>query len=299
MQTIVLFLFSLFAGVSASALNNSFAKKEMITQGDCYRFSMWRTLYSMAMLLILALLNGSLCVPSLFTVISGALYGMFTVLSTIISLNALAVGSYATTTLLCSIQMMIPALSGYFFWDEEIYFGQLIGLVLLFIGLFLCIWQGQQQKFTWKWLLYCLMNIVFSGAIGVTQKIHQSSTHKDELSMFLLVSFAVSVVFLAAVLALIRPGSKRAVSAPLSKTVMLIALLTGLGTALNHFINTDLAGRISSMIFFPAYNGSSLLMSLLFSILLFHEKFKTRQIIGFLCGLIGVLLIGNLLNLFL
>ena len=51
------------------------------------------------------------------------------------------------------------------------------------------------------------------------------------------------------------------------------------------------------MIFFPTFNGLNLLLTLLISILLFRERFKVRQIVGFVIGLGGIVLLGNVLKL--
>lgn len=299
MELYLWLIFSLAIGLTAGIFQNLFAKKYMVSDGDCFSFTLLRTFFSCVVLVLVAVISGDLATPSLYTVLFGALYGFLTCTSTVANTLALAKGGYATTSLVCSLQMLIPAFSGYFIWNEEIHYGQYIGIVLLFIGLFLCLWQGKEQRFSLKWLLCCLCNIAAVGTLGIVQKFHQNSDFKQELNAFLIVAFAVSILYLGAVLLLLQRSPSTHTTGKLSLPLALVAALVGACTAGNNLINTDLVGRMSSIIIFPVYNGAFMLLTLLASVLLFGEKFKVRQIAGFLIGAVGIVFIGNLVKNFL
>ena len=293
---VALFCFSLCAGLLAGTLNNFFAKKKLVTVGDGYFFTLLRSIACLIALFLVALVSGSLSVPSRFTVLCGAAYGFLTFLSMVTNTLALSAGSYAATSLLCSLQMVIPAFSGFFFWHEQIHYGQYIGIVLLILGQFLCLWQGK-QKVSLKWLIYCLISVISVGLLGIVQKIHQSSEYKDELSGFMLVAFVCSILFLSLSLLFIQRRPKMAVTCKPDRSLWFLAAVVGVCVAANNQINTALAGLINSIIFFPTFNGLNLLLTLLISIFLFRERFKVRQIIGFVFGLGGIVLLGNVLKL--
>ena len=296
MELYLWLIFSLSVGLTAGIFQNLFAKKYMVSNGDCFSFTLLRTIFSCVVLVLVAVISGDLSTPSLYTVLFGALYGFVTCTSTVANTMALSAGSYAATSLLCSLQMLIPAFSGYFIWNEEIHYGQYIGVMLLFVGLFLCSWQGRGERFSLKWFVCCLCNILAVGTLGIVQKFHQNSDFKQELNAFLIVAFAVSIVYLAVVLLVMQRIPSMRTTGKTTLRLGLVAVLVGACTAGNNLINTDLVGRMSSIVIFPVYNGSFMLLTLLASILLFREKFKARQIAGFLIGAIGILFIGNVMK---
>ena len=53
-----------------------------------------------------------------------------------------------------------------------------------------------------------------------------------------------------------------------------------------NFLNLRLSGLLPSQLFFPVVNGSAIVLSSLFSVLLFKERLTKKQIVGLLGGLL-------------
>ena len=135
-------------------------------------------------------------------------------------------------------------------------------------------------------MLCCVLAFVFQGGIGVLQKVHQSSAHRDELLSFLAVSFLFSCLFSGA---LAKPrGSGLAF---FTKREYLFAALCGLCTFCMNLINLRLSGVMPSQLFFPLVNGGSVILTSIMSVVIFREHITKRQTVGLVGGLLSLILI--------
>ena len=241
---------------------------------------------------------------SLFTVLLALLFGIITALQSIFNLQALAYGPLSYTTVIVSLSMLIPTLSGAIFWNETVVPIQIVGVVLM-VGCFILSvnTSGEQKKATFKWLVHCAITFVCTGAIGLMQKIHQSSAHRDELDAFLIIAFVFSCIYAATGWALLSIKKK---SEPAAETVAAtdrkpilgllplgLMVISGVCIAINNKLNLFLSGVMDSAIFFPVVNGVGLILTSLAAFLIFREKLTKRQWIGLALGIVAVLCLCN------
>ena len=231
---------------------------------------------------------------SLFTVLLGVLFGAVTALQGVTNMAALQVGPLSYTTVIISFSTLISALSGVLFFGESIGLWQIIGMALMLASFALA--NGGEnggKRANLRWLLLCVVAFLATGAIGVMQKIHQSSAFKGELNAFLVIAFAVSA-FLSGVITLLLRKKDRTSNAPENargKMILLIflMLISGVCVAVNNKLNLYLSGVIDSVIFFPVVNGGGLVLTTLASLLIFKERLRAKQWIGILLGIASVL----------
>ncbi|MBQ8410071.1 MAG: EamA family transporter [Clostridia bacterium] len=232
---------------------------------------------------------------SLFTCLLGVLFGLAISLMDIFMIKAFRLGPMSFTTVIVSFSTVLTALSGFFFFDESIGVLQLVGIVLM-VGSFVFATEKKddEKKGGFRWLLFSLLAFLCSGSIGFMQKIHQSSAYKEELNAFLVISFAVSFVFSAA-LALL---SMKKESLPLIEKngagkiywlLLVIMVISGVCVAANHKLNLALSGEIPSAVFFPIVNGGNLVLTTLSALVIFRERLTKKQWIGVILGVLSVL----------
>ena len=231
---------------------------------------------------------------SLFTVLLGVLFGAVTALQGVTNMAALQVGPLSYTTVIISFSTLISALSGVLFFGESIGLWQIIGMVLMLASFaFANGGETGEKRANLRWLLLCVVAFLATGAIGVMQKIHQSSAFKEELNPFLVIAFAVSA-FLSGAFALFlrkkESGSEENRNAR-GKMILLIflMLISGVCVAVNNKLNLYLSGVIDSVIFFPVVNGGGLVLTTLASLIIFKERLRVKQWIGILFGIASVL----------
>ena len=280
--------------VSYGIVRNAFCKKDVSSNCDLHIFNALSSLLSMATLLVICLAASSLSRPSAYTLLLGIVFGLCTALCAVLNMQALESGPLSYTNVIVSCSMVIPALSGMVLFGEAVSFWQIIGILLMVIS-FVCAVdsKGSSSGTSLKWLLLCLGAFLFSGSVGVLQKVHQNSPHKEELRIFLDIAFGISAVFssLSALFARKRGETVTVLSGHKLRRLLLCSILSGIGIALCNQINMYLAGAMDAIIFYPVVNGASMILTAAAGILLWKERLTKRQWFGLCMGGAAILLL--------
>lgn len=278
-MTTAFLILSISSAVLQNGIFNSVCKKHLKTNDDIYKFNIF--VYAVCILIFgILTLNGSL---SLYTVLLGVLFGVVTALSNLYKMLALSKGPMHITLLITTSSMIIPTLSGVFFGEKFSLLKLLFVFVLIYF-IYLSIGKTKEGKTNKLWGIYCLLAFVFIGAIGVIQKVHQTSVYKDEISGFLFVSFFVSLI-----ISFLRVKEKR--SFEFKKRLIPLAIISGVCIFTMNFLNLKLSGLLPSQLFFPLVNGSSIVLSSLMSMIVFKERLSKKQTVGLVGGIICLIAI--------
>lgn len=299
MNALLLIFSVIMSLLSCGILRNEFCKKELAGNSDLYVFNTVNSLLSAVTLTVVAAISGSLCVPSMYTLLMGVVFGMATALCAILSMIALESGPLSYTNVIVSCAMVIPALSGLVLYGEVVSAWQYVGIALMVIS-FACAVDSDNGSSgaSFKWLLLCLGAFLCSGSVGVMQKLHQNSVYKDELGIFLVIAFLASALFSLAMTFYyknIRGEAITVTRAPKLKKFAIISFVSGVGFALVNQINMYLAGVMDAIIFYPIVNGASMILTTAAGIILWKEKLSRRQWFGLVMGGIAIFLLCNVL----
>lgn len=232
---------------------------------------------------------------SLFTALLGALFGLVVCMQGVATLLALRVGPMSFTTVIISFSTVLTALSGAVFWGETLKPLQIVGIALMAVSFVFAVEKKSDEKSgSWKWLLLCLLAFVCSGGVGLMQKIHQTSVHKDELNAFLITSFAVASVFSACAVAIMKAKEKTPLlpkkeNGKVAWILIALMVIVGALTAVNHKLNLYLSGVMDSAVFFPIVNGGGLVLATVAALIVFREKLTKKQWCGVIVGTLSVL----------
>ncbi len=287
----------LLAGSMLAGLAGGIIKKflEMRFEQKDLMYHIYNAIVS-AVCVISLLLIGGLPTVSPFTAVLGVAFGIITALQQIFNLKAISIGPFSYTTVIGSLSMIIPALSGAIIWGEALPPIRLVGVALMVVCVICSVdFSKKGEKASGRWLLYTMLTFFCTGAIGVMQKWHQSTEYKDELDAFLIVAFAMSLVFSLVRAAMIR--KQTAAPAPklwkhdLTVAVLLLTALSGVFVAVCNKVNLYLSGVIDSAVFFPVVNGGGLALALLASIIVFKERLSAKKWFGIAVGTVAVLVL--------
>ena len=142
------------------------------------------------------------------------------------------------------------------------------------------------------------MAFVFSGAVGVVQKIHQNNAaHKAEMPALLLTCFFVSFV-LSGIKLIIERGRTKKSGERLNKltpAVVLFPAAAGLCFAFPHTINLFLSGRLASVVFFPTINLCPMLLTMLYAVFGFKERLTAKQWAGIAVGILSTVFVSGII----
>lgn len=279
----LLFAISLSAKVSYKSFSNYSSKKFLKTTGDFHLCNLLMMIFCFVMFAVLAIKNGL----SVYSLVLGIVFGFAMLINNTFGMLAFATGPMNITDLIVTASMLMPAVSGAILYGEEFSVPKLISTLFLIFFINLCVkTEKGGAKINKKWLIFTLIAFVSQGAIGVMQKIHQSSPHKDELFGFLAVAFLASLISSLIVTAKKKPEVK------LDKAKLAIIGVQGVCMFLMHFLNLFLAGFGPSQMFFPISAGSGIILVLLISVFIFKEKLTKRQVVGLIGGIASIICIA-------
>jgi len=294
-MTYILLIFTLSANLGNNLLRKKYASHFSETPLTRQLFN---AILSMVSLLVL-LIWGGFGSCSLFTLLLGTAFGIVIALHQIFYQKAIGIGPLSYTAVAISLSTLIPTLSGVLIWHETIVPIQIFGILLMLVCLICSVGkEGNGKKFSTRWLLYCAVSFLCNGLIGVMQKWHQSSNVKEELSAFLLVAFAVSLLY-SSVSSLLQWHKEKVAGLPCSARValqpiaLLITAVCGVCVACNHRLNLYLSGVLDSAVFFPIVNGGGLILVTVSAVIFFRERLSIKQWIGIMAGILSVVLLCN------
>jgi len=276
---------------------NSIVKKHYATRGAGGAMNfIFNSAVSLICALSLFIIGG---VPKIsgFTLSLGILFGAVTAVQLIFQMRSYELGPLSYTSVIISLSTLIPTLSGYFIWGEEISPVQGIGIALMLACFALSVdFRKSEKRASLTWLFFVIITFLTTGIIGVMQKWHQSSDFREELDGFLIIAFLFSFVF-SGTMALVsykRAKAETGEAIPkgaVSPILLLFFITSGICTAANNKLNLYLSGAMDSAVFFPVINGGGLILSALASFLIFKEKISVQKLIGLIIGAVSVILL--------
>ena len=290
----VILIISMFACLAGNIMRK-YAGDKFINKNAMYQA--YNALMSIGSVVGLILVGG---IPEIsrFTLLLGIMFGVVTALQQIFMIKAYVQGPFSYTVVIVTLSSVIPALSGYFLWDEQITFVQIIG-ILFMIGSFMCFieFSGEEKKSNLLWFLYAFIAFICTGIIGVTQKYQQNTSFKSELDGFLVVAFAASFVYsiISMIVVCSKQGSEdtKALKSEFTLPMVTLMIVAGFCAAANNKMNIYLSGVLDSAMFFPTVNGVGLILSTISALVIFKEKIQPVKWVGIVVGLIAVVLLCN------
>ena len=296
----LLIVLSVITSALISILRGIYSKSYPMSGVYLWRFNFYQNISCFFAILLIYVLSGENFDISIFSAALGALLALANILSLEGLLKAQAYGSFAYTTVIVALSAIIPSMSGAVLFDEKITFSQYIGIALMIICILLSPGKTDENNRTvsLKWLGFCAVAFVFSGAVGVVQKIHQNSAaHKAEMPALLLICFFVSFVLSGAKLLAERGSLKRSGErlSRLTPAVLIFPAVTGLGFAFPHTINLFLSGKIASVILFPTINLCPMILTMLYAVFGFREKLLLKQWLGIAIGILSTVFVNGII----
>lgn len=222
----------------------------------------------------------------------GIIAGIFYCMASFLTYVALGIGSFVLTNLFLSYSLLFSVGYGLFFLKEEATVFTYIGLLLLFVSIFLVRSGNAKERekgkgmISVKWVLCVILSVIGSGMLGVMQKLQQVRFEKSCDNEFMIVTLGFSALTLLVIglimngkdfFYILRHGSLYAGAAGISNGAT--NLLTLIGNAL-----------IPISIAAPIRSGVKIVMSFLISVLIFHERLTRKQVAGVILGTASLIL---------
>lgn len=296
----LLIILSVIASALIGILRGKYAKSYPMSGVYLWRFNFYQNIFCFLSILLIYLFSGTKFSFSVFSVLLGAALAVANILSLEGLLQAQACGSFAYTSVIVALSAIIPSMSGPVLFGEKVTVSQFAGIGLMIICIILSPGNdgGERRAVNLKWLLFCTVAFVFSGAVGVVQKIHQNNAaHKAEMPALLLTCFFVSFALSGIRLITERGRTKKSGERlnKLTPAVVLFPAVSGLCFAFPHTINLFLSGRLASVVFFPTINLCPMLLTMLYAVFGFKERLTAKQWAGIAVGILSTVFVSGII----
>lgn len=267
-------LLFLMLSVVLSTGRNITTKKTANTNGEKADFFLSQTvLFGTAALILLLFVLSAPTKISSATYIYGIIYGILLILSQWMFTVALKNGNTSVCSVVYSLGFILPTFSGFLFWNESFTVLNGIGVALaVFIIVFSAKTESKEKELKKSFVPFIVIAMLSSGGLGIMQKVQGMSDAKNEKVAFLLVGFVLA--FSVSLAAYLFCGGK-------SKYYLKTAaapIFTGICFGGANLLNTILAGKMNSAVFFPLQNISTILLTTLFGLIVFREKLSKKTI---------------------
>jgi drug/metabolite transporter (DMT)-like permease len=218
-------------------------------------------------------------------------FAAFYALANVGLISALKTGSALLTSLLCHLSLIAVSIWGFFFWGEPFTTLIAIGLTLVVIAVFLCLYTGGKKdaeaktKFSWKWVIYVSMAFFGNAGCTIVQRQQQRAFAYQHGNM--LMFFATLCSALVFVAMWLKTDKRDTVE--LIKTKGYMPTVSGIANALmNVFVILLASASLSASLVFPAMSVGALALTTLFSVLALKERLRWWQWLGIVLGAVAI-----------
>lgn len=287
----LLMLVSIIFAVTNNGLLHRLPSSTFRTPGDIYFYNGCVNGGWLILIGAFSLITGDFAI-SWESVIFGVIYGMMLVVFLLSKSMAMVEGPVSLTTLIGCSCFVICTIFGAIYAKETVNLFQIIGMLLLLVGLFLCVNPKKgDQPLTPRWFLYVALFFIAGGLGGILYKIFgQTDSGHMFNSMLFFAALTASSLFLVLSFAINRKAKAPKPSIPASARPSL--LLCSFVSCVYIRMNLSLSNMIPSAIFFPICNGGIILLSSLLGIVFFKERLQRIQFLGIALGLLAIVLNG-------
>lgn len=291
----VLCSITLITGFLINFTRGLYSNKNSGDMSGIWGYTLLQSLFSLITIVIIFCCSNAISSFSWFSALLGILMGCTYIASLYTSIKACSIGPISYTTVIVSLSMVIPTLSG-LFYGEKISLIQYVGIFLMIICIILSPEKEKKDnKFSFKWIMWSLAALITAGPIGILQKVHQNSNeHKEEMSTLLISCFITSVII--TFICFTYQKIKNNGSLSLKNEMGYIPVLSGVATASSHSINLFLVRVLPAVVIFPLVNLVPMILLMLASVIVFKEKLSARRWIGLGIGVLSTLFLSGIIG---
>lgn len=209
--------------------------------------------------------------------------------ATVTCVLALNCGPLAFTELMLAYSSTLPLLYGIIFMKDPITIWKVTGILLLLISFIFTYYKpkGEKQTFKKSWIIYVILLFLSNGGCGVFMRMQQNRFSGAMDSSFMVSSLIMVVIFLLTA-SLVR---KENILLAIKRGWYLTGFCGACNGAANYFSLLCLL-TIPGTIYYPFTSAGGLTVSYIISVVGYKEKFRTGQVIGFILGVLSMILVN-------
>ena len=285
-----LLICALFANASLSLFNSFFQKKnrDKVCSAQLYNLVMISSVI-LTWGVIWALEGGFSTKVIPYSIIFGVGYSL-----AIIGLfNAIKCGPVALSTLILQLSLIATAVWGFFFWDSAVTLPVIIGLILVAVSLFCCIYtkkSDSENRVSLKWIFWVSVCFIGNSAASIIARVQQIDFGGQNKGQFITLA---TVITLFITIVMYAKSDKRDSVSVLKKSGYL-PMISGVLNALYSVLILALATSkvVSASLLYPTVGVGSIALVSLFAQFVLKEKMTKLQWTGLAIGAVATALLS-------
>ena len=230
----------------------------ILTSGGSFEFNFHSAIYSAAF---------ALCYLS-------AVVGM---------IKSIECGPLSVSSLINQCSLIIPTLYGVAILNEKLKIWGYIGIVLLFVSLFLVKPKNSgKAKITPKWFVWVNIGFVGNGMCSTVQKMQQLKFDGAYKNEFMIIALCICAVVMS-VASLLGVKEKRDV-----KSIFKFAPIQGFANGVVNMLVMVLTALLPAAILFPVVLAGGITITFIVSVTVFKERLTACQLVGYMIGILSI-----------
>ena len=204
---------------------------------------------------------------------------------------ALKTGPVLLTSLILQLSLIGTTVWGFFFWNSKFTLTVGIGLALVAVSLWLCLYTGKKEegKLNHKWLFWVLILFLGNSCCTIVQKTQQMDFDGQYGNFMMMVATGIGVIATA----FLYFKGDRSQEKTLLKQAWYFPVLAGaLNAAQNLLVIVLATTSLSSSLIYPVLSIGSLMVVTLFSAFVFKEKLQWWQWLGIGVGTVAIAMLA-------
>ena len=206
-------------------------------------------------------------------------------------INALKTGSMALTSLIMQLALIGVTAWSFVFWHVTISPLVIVGLLLVVIALWLCLWTGKntQERFNPKWIFYVVIMFVGNAGCAIVQRTQQMQFDGKYGGFLMLIATGISLII--CLVSFLR--DKKLTDKKLIQKTFIFPAAAGICNGLlNLFVIILATSTLSPSLIYPVLAIGGLMLTTMFSAFVFKEKMHWRQWLGIAIGAVAVVFLS-------
>lgn len=214
-------------------------------------------------------------------------FGGFYCMSLFGGLNAIRTGPLSISVLVNQFGLIIPTLYGILCLGDDIGICGYIGIVLLFAALVFVNLKNEKMQFSRSWFFWLVLQFVGNGMCSTVQKMQQLKFGGDYKNEYMIIAlFLVTVVCFAAGLYKNKNIGKSIASS------FRYAPFQGIANGAVNLFVMILTALLPTAILFPSISAGGMVITFIIALSVYKEKLSKIQILGYMLGIISVILLN-------
>lgn len=250
--------------------------------------------------MILILANGSLAyiTPTATVLGISALSGITTSIFVVCWMISVQKGAYMMLDVFLMLGVLVPLLAGNIFFNEQIRLTQWVGIVILFVAVYImCSYNNSiKGRMSISSLILLIICGVANGLTDFSQKLFVKTAGNVPIAIFNFYTYIFSAITLLGFYFVFKAKEPKSETkeSPTFRKIMGYIVIMSICLFASSYFKTMAAGYLDSAILYPLNQGAALILSSMMSALLFHERLTVKCIIGLVISFVGLIVLNVL-----